>query len=112
MGRRDSGMEWLENRGFEMTNIYVGNLSYHMTDDQLRDAFAAHPGRIAAIIAEGAGANAGILAPEDGFNDFLVETAHREGALFILDEVLTGFRVDPAGWWGHERARGAGALRQ
>ncbi len=23
-----------------MTNIYVGNLSYHMTDDQLRDAFA------------------------------------------------------------------------
>ena len=74
----------------------------------VRDAFAAHPGRIAAIIAEGAGANAGILAPEDGFNDFLVETAHREGALFILDEVLTGFRVDPAGWWGHERARGAG----
>jgi cold-inducible RNA-binding protein len=35
-------MEWLENRGFEMTNIYVGNLSYHMTDDQLRDAFAAY----------------------------------------------------------------------
>ncbi len=24
-----------------MTNIYVGNLSYHMSDDQLRDAFAA-----------------------------------------------------------------------
>ena len=23
-----------------MTNIYVGNLSYHMTDDQLRDTFA------------------------------------------------------------------------
>ena len=23
-----------------MTNIYVGNLSYHMTDDMLRDSFA------------------------------------------------------------------------
>jgi len=25
-----------------MTNIYVGNLSYQMSDDQLRDAFAAY----------------------------------------------------------------------
>ncbi|MAP63374.1 MAG: glutamate-1-semialdehyde 2,1-aminomutase [Microbacterium sp.] len=75
--------------------------------DAVRDAFAAHPGRIAAIIAEGAGANAGVLAPEAGFNDFLVRTARENGALFILDEVLTGFRVHPAGWWGLERARGA-----
>ncbi|MDZ8173279.1 glutamate-1-semialdehyde 2,1-aminomutase [Microbacterium xanthum] len=75
--------------------------------EAVRDAFAAHPGRIAAVIAEGAGANAGILAPDAGFNDFLVDTAHADGALFILDEVLTGFRVDPAGWWGLERARGA-----
>lgn len=35
-------MEWLENRGFEMTNIYVGNLSYHMTDEQLSEAFSAY----------------------------------------------------------------------
>ncbi|MET0297158.1 MAG: glutamate-1-semialdehyde 2,1-aminomutase, partial [Microbacterium sp.] len=69
-------------------------------------AFAAHPGRIAAIITEAAGANAGILAPEPGFNRFLVETAHANGALVILDEVLTGFRVGPAGWWGRERTDG------
>ncbi|MGX1701906.1 glutamate-1-semialdehyde 2,1-aminomutase [Microbacterium sp. NPDC055357] len=69
-------------------------------------AFAAHPGRIAAIITEAAGANAGILAPETGFNAFLSETAHANGALLILDEVLTGFRVGPAGWWGLERAAG------
>lgn len=69
-------------------------------------AFAAHPGRIAAIITEAAGANAGVLAPDPGFNRFLAETVHEHGALLILDEVLTGFRVGPAGWWGLERASG------
>ncbi len=70
--------------------------------DAVRAAFAAHPGRIAAIITEAAGANAGVLAPEPGFNRALVELAHADGALVILDEVLTGFRVGPAGWWGLE----------
>ena len=65
-------------------------------------AFAAHPGRIAAIIVEAAGANAGILTPEPGFNRALAELTAREGALLILDEVLTGFRVGSAGWWGLE----------
>ncbi|WP_439592156.1 glutamate-1-semialdehyde 2,1-aminomutase [Microbacterium sp.] len=76
--------------------------------EAVRAAFAAHQGRIAAIITEAAGANAGILAPEPGFNAFLAETAHAHGALLILDEVLTGFRVGPAGWWGLERTGGAG----
>jgi glutamate-1-semialdehyde 2,1-aminomutase len=75
--------------------------------DAVQAAFAAHPGRISAIITEAAGANAGVLAPEAGFNDFLARTAHEHGALLILDEVLTGFRVGPAGWWGLERAAGA-----
>ncbi|HET6300478.1 glutamate-1-semialdehyde 2,1-aminomutase [Microbacterium sp.] len=74
--------------------------------DAVRAAFEAHPGRIAAIIAEAAGANAGVLTPDPGFNRFLIETAHEHGALFILDEVLTGFRVGPAGWWGLEQASG------
>ena len=34
----------------------------------------------------------------------LIEQAHAAGALVILDEVLTGFRVGPAGWWGLENA--------
>ena len=74
--------------------------------DAVRAAFEAHPGRIAAIIAEAAGANAGVLTPDAGFNRFLVETAHEHGALFILDEVLTGFRVGSAGWWGLEQSSG------
>ena len=65
-------------------------------------AFAAHPGRIAAVIVEAAGANAGILTPVEGYNRALSELTSREGALLILDEVLTGFRVGSAGWWGLE----------
>jgi len=68
----------------------------------VRDAFAAHPGRIAAVITEAAGANAGVLAPLPGFNGALALVVEEHGALLILDEVLTGFRVGPAGWWGLE----------
>lgn len=68
----------------------------------LEATFAAHPGRIAAVITEAAGANAGVLLPEPGFNRRLAELTRREGALLIVDEVLTGFRVHPAGWWGRE----------
>ena len=76
----------------------------------LTAAFAAYPNRIAAIITEAAGANAGVLAPELGFNRFLHQTAHAHGALLIMDEVLTGFRVGPAGWWGSEQQHGSDYL--
>ena len=66
----------------------------------LRFAFEAHPGRIAAVITEAAAANMGVVAPLPGFNRALVQIAHANGALVIADEVLTGFRVHPAGWWG------------
>lgn len=70
----------------------------------LEATFAAHPGRIAAVITEAAGANAGVLRPDAGFNRALARLTRREGALLIVDEVLTGFRVGPAGWWGREAA--------
>jgi glutamate-1-semialdehyde 2,1-aminomutase len=78
--------------------------------DAVRAAFAAHPGRIAGVITEAAGANAGVLTPDPGFNRALVELAHAEGALVILDEVLTGFRVGPAGWWGLQQVAGESYL--
>jgi glutamate-1-semialdehyde 2,1-aminomutase len=68
--------------------------------DAVRAVFAEHGARIAAIITEAAPANMGVVAPAPGFNAFLAETAHDNGALLILDEVLTGFRVGPAGFWG------------
>lgn len=70
--------------------------------DAVRAAFAAHGDRIAAVIVEAAAANMGVVPPEPGFNRALVELAHANGALVISDEVLTGFRVSAAGWWGLE----------
>jgi glutamate-1-semialdehyde 2,1-aminomutase len=70
----------------------------------VRLAFEAHPGRIAAVITEAAAANMGVVAPDPGFNAALTELAHEHGALLIIDEVLTGFRVGPAGFWGLENA--------
>jgi glutamate-1-semialdehyde 2,1-aminomutase len=75
--------------------------------DAVRAAFAEHGDRIAAIITEAAAANMGVLAPLPGFNAALCEIAHDHGALVILDEVLTGFRVSSAGWWGRESVPGS-----
>jgi len=79
--------------------------------DALTAAFAEFGQRIAAVIAEAAPCNMGVVRPPDGFNRLISSLCTNEGAVFILDEVLTGFRAGPAGWWGIERddavARGA-----
>lgn len=63
-------------------------------------AFAAHGDRIAAVITEAAPANMGVVTPGKGFNAGLSRITTAHGALLILDEVLTGFRVGAAGYWG------------
>jgi glutamate-1-semialdehyde 2,1-aminomutase len=61
--------------------------------------FAAEPD-IAAIITEAAAGNMGVIPPRDGFNQRLAEIAHAHGALLVVDEVMTGFRVSAGGWNG------------
>ena len=70
----------------------------------VRDAFARHPGEIAAVITEAAAANMGVVPPADGFNHALATIAHADGALLITDEVMTGFRVGRAGMYGLDGA--------
>ncbi|MFJ9555653.1 glutamate-1-semialdehyde 2,1-aminomutase [Nocardiopsis sp. NPDC101807] len=65
-------------------------------------AFAEHGDDIACVIAEACPANMGVVPPRAGFNARLKEIAHANGALLILDEVLTGFRVSASGWYGLE----------
>ena len=60
-------------------------------------AFAAHPGAIAAVIVEPVAGNMGFVLPVDGFLPGLQALCRREGSLFILDEVMTGFRVAHGG---------------
>ena len=66
--------------------------------------FAERGDEIAAVITEAAPANMGVVPPQEvdgiGFNRFLAETAHAAGALMISDEVLTGFRAGPEGFYG------------
>jgi glutamate-1-semialdehyde 2,1-aminomutase len=60
-------------------------------------AFAAHADQIAAIIVEPVVGNMGTVLPRDRFLHQLLDRAHQNGALLILDEVITGFRVTYGG---------------
>jgi glutamate-1-semialdehyde 2,1-aminomutase len=63
-------------------------------------AFDQHGPDIACVITEAAAGNMGAVPPSTGFNAGLREITARHGALLIMDEVMTGFRVSPAGWYG------------
>ena len=67
-------------------------------------AFAEHGDRIACLITEAAPGNMGVVPPAAGFNEFLATTCRDHGALFISDEVMTGFRVSRSGQWGTDGA--------
>jgi glutamate-1-semialdehyde 2,1-aminomutase len=67
-------------------------------------AFAAYGDQIACLITEAAPGNMGVVPPEPGFNGFLAETCRQHGALFVSDEVMTGFRASKQGQWGLDGA--------
>ncbi|BBA99388.1 putative glutamate-1-semialdehyde aminotransferase [Actinacidiphila reveromycinica] len=73
--------------------------------EAVRAAFAAHPGEIACVITEASPGNMGVVPPRDGFNAALRELCTAEGALYVSDEVMTGFRVSAAGWYGLDGVR-------
>jgi glutamate-1-semialdehyde 2,1-aminomutase len=70
--------------------------------DAVEACFAEFGAEIACLITEAAAGNMGAIAPQLGFNAGLREITARHGALLIMDEVMTGFRVSSAGWYGLE----------
>ncbi|OLF15779.1 glutamate-1-semialdehyde 2,1-aminomutase [Actinophytocola xanthii] len=68
--------------------------------------FAADGHDIAAVITEAAAGNMGAVPPEPGFNEGLRALCDRHGALLVMDEVMTGFRVSAAGWHGLDGVAG------
>ncbi|MEV4918459.1 glutamate-1-semialdehyde 2,1-aminomutase [Streptomyces tirandamycinicus] len=68
--------------------------------DSVRAAFRAHPGEIACVITEASPGNMGVVPPLPGFNQALKDVCAENGALYISDEVMTGFRTSKAGWYG------------
>ena len=71
--------------------------------EAVRALFAANRGQIAAIIVEPIAANMGFVLPAPGFLPGLQDLCREAGALFIMDEVMTGFRAALGGaqaLWG------------
>ncbi|MFE4670664.1 glutamate-1-semialdehyde 2,1-aminomutase [Streptomyces sp. NPDC056716] len=68
--------------------------------EAVQAAFHAHPGDIACVITEASPGNMGVVPPLPGFNQGLKDACARNGALYISDEVMTGFRTSRAGWYG------------
>ena len=68
--------------------------------EAVRAAFDAHGDQIACLITEAAAGNMGVVPPRPGFNAEVREICHAHGALFVSDEVMTGFRASRTGWFG------------
>ena len=79
-----------------VTHDYTLRFRYNDIDS-LAELFEREPGRIACVILEAERTE----PPRDNFLQRLVDLVHREGALVILDENVTGFR------WGNQGAEGA-----
>jgi glutamate-1-semialdehyde 2,1-aminomutase len=72
----------------------------------VRAAFAERGDQIACVITEACPANMGVVPPVPGFNEALAAICAEHGALLIMDEVLTGFRVTRSGWYGRDGVAG------
>ncbi|SEB22799.1 MULTISPECIES: glutamate-1-semialdehyde 2,1-aminomutase [unclassified Mycobacterium] len=68
--------------------------------DAVREAFAAAGNEIACVITEASPGNMGTVPPAAGYNAALRQITAEHGALLIIDEVMTGFRVSRGGWYG------------
>ncbi len=69
--------------------IQKQTVKFHYNDPgSVRELFAAYPGQIACLVME---AETG-TPPRPGFFDEVLQVCHENGAIFILDEIITGFR--------------------
>ncbi len=68
--------------------------------ESVESLFNQYAKQIAAIIVEPIAGNMGVIPPEEGFLPGLRNLCDKHGSLLIADEVMTGFRVHPAGAQG------------
>ena len=74
--------------------------------EAVRQVFAEQGDEIACVITEAAAGNMGTIAPLPGFNAGLKELTSANGALLVMDEVMTGFRTSASGWYGVDGVAG------
>jgi glutamate-1-semialdehyde 2,1-aminomutase len=68
--------------------------------DSVAAVFTRFGDQIAAVITEASPGNMGVVPPAPGYNAALRTITAEHGALLIIDEVMTGFRVSRSGWYG------------
>ncbi len=68
--------------------------------DAVAQAFEARGKSIAGVIVEPVAGNMGVVPPASGFLESLRRLTEAHGSLLLFDEVMTGFRVHPAGAQG------------
>ena len=66
-------------------------------------ALDTNRGRVAAVLTEGVMANMGVIPPDPGYLSGLRDLTREHGALLILDETVTGFRIAPGGCQEHDK---------
>jgi glutamate-1-semialdehyde 2,1-aminomutase len=69
-------------------------------ENALRELFERETSRIAAVIVEPVVGNMGLVPPQPGFLEQVVELCQRHGAVSIFDEVMTGSRLSAGGAQG------------
>jgi glutamate-1-semialdehyde 2,1-aminomutase len=73
-------------------------LKFHFNDlESITRLFEEHPGEVACIVMEAAT----VVEPAPGFLHAVIDLCHRHGALFVLDEMITGFRWHAGGAQTH-----------
>lgn len=68
--------------------------------EEVKSAFASHGHEVAAVIVEPVAGNMSCVPPEPMFLETLRSLCDQHGTVLIFDEVMTGFRVGPAGAQG------------
>ncbi|MEK6791333.1 MAG: glutamate-1-semialdehyde 2,1-aminomutase [Deltaproteobacteria bacterium] len=61
--------------------------------DSVKAIFEREPHRVACVIVEGAPGNMGVVLPKEGFLTGLAALCKQYGALLVMDEVMSGFRL-------------------
>ena len=72
----------------------------------LENLFTTRGDEIAAVITEAVPANMGVVPGLNSFNKSISQLCKKYGSLFILDEVMTGFRISRGGWWEANKSEG------
>jgi glutamate-1-semialdehyde 2,1-aminomutase len=100
LGPRENPTRFPDSEGIP-ASVFEDVVLAPWNDLETLESILRHGPELAAVITEPIMANMGCILPRDGYLQKVCDLAHQFGALFILDEVVTGFRYAPGGCQQH-----------